>query len=83
MEAILNINDQLKIAYNLKEDYSLFNQIKKEEADQDKLKTELTELIVEMKNSKISEFRDMSRTLNRYKTEILNSFIWVWKQAYI
>lgn len=76
LEAILNINEQLKIAYDLKEDYILFNQTSKSNTNIDELSEDLTELIAIMKSSKVKEFRDMSRTLNRYKMEILNSFTW-------
>lgn len=76
LEAILNISDQLKIAYYLKEEYLLFNQTPRNSINPEELRKDLTEIIYSMKSSGVREFRDMSRTLNRYKNEILNSFVW-------
>lgn len=61
---------------DLKEEYLLFNQTPRNSINPEELRKDLTEIIYSMKSSGVREFRDMSRTLNRYKNEILNSFVW-------
>jgi len=76
LEVILDIHEDLKAAYRLKEDYLSFNNTKPEDADRDTLDNELTDIINDMYKSGIVEFKEMAKTLKHYKKEILNSFVW-------
>lgn len=75
---MLSIDPELKKAYVLKEQYFDFNQVTEETytGRQDKEK-ELDQLIRNCIESGIIQMVKCGRTLNEWKTEILNSFIWV------
>lgn len=75
---LLNIDPELKKAYELKEQYFDFNQVKEETYSGRAAKEkELNQLIMDCMNSNIRSMIKCGKTLNKWKTEILNSFIWI------
>lgn len=71
LEKMLNIDKELKLAYELKEMYMIFNNL---DYDMDKISTELDVIINAYKISGISSFVDIGHTLSNWKQEIINSF---------
>lgn len=75
---ILDIDPELKKAYELKEQYFDFNQITEETyTGRPEKEKELDRLILNCIESGIIQMVKCGKTLNEWKTEILNSFIWV------
>lgn len=75
---ILSIDPELKKAYELKEQYFDFNQVTEETYTGRQAKEkELDQLIRNCIESGIIQMVKCGRTLNEWKTEILNSFIWI------
>lgn len=72
LEKILSIDEQLKEAYELKEMFVIFNMNK---GDLESLSSDLEAIINEYKLSSIDEFNIFGKTLESWKTEVLNSFI--------
>lgn len=68
---MLDIDDDLKIAYELSEDYREFNKI----ANTENCKQQLEDLISRFFNSKLDPFVEVAKTLSTWKEYILNSFI--------
>lgn len=68
---LLSIDDDLKSAYRLKERYREFNLT----AEYDTCDDELNELVYEFRNHKLIELRTFGKTLEKWKSEIKNSFI--------
>lgn len=66
----LSIDDELKLAYELKESYREFNLT----ADIHNAEEKLDELILSFQKSKISEFIPFWKMLKNWKYEIINSF---------
>lgn len=64
LECILSIDSSLRIAYNLKDDYRMFN--------------EVTENEFNYKNSLqiFKTLKEVGKTLKNWKLEIMNSFRW-------
>ena len=78
VKTILNIDSNLKKAYELKEQYFDFNQITEETyTGRPEKEKELDRLILNCIESGIIQMVKCGKTLNEWKTEILNSFIWV------
>lgn len=71
LEKLLNIDKELKYAYELKEMYIIFNNSKD---DLEKISNELDALISAYKISGIPLFVDIGNTLSNWKIEIVNSF---------
>ena len=68
---LLSIHPDLYYAYWLKEDYREFNRT----AYYESCDEELDEFIDKFSNSHLKEYRDVGKMLQRWKTEIKNSFI--------
>lgn len=77
--AFLNLDDNFREIRNLKELYISFN--KSIEQDKTILTQKLDELIKTYKDTKFTMFKDFAGLLERYKTEIINSFIRVPKES--
>ncbi|OCN04379.1 hypothetical protein A4S06_11420 [Erysipelotrichaceae bacterium MTC7] len=86
---MLKVDDELKDAYTLKEMYFKFiaateDDLKDTEdffEKKGKTKVELhherlDDIIEAMENSQINEFKKCANTLQKWKEEILNSFVW-------
>lgn len=71
MKYMLDIDDDLKISYELSEDYREFNKI----ANTENCKQQLEDLISRFFNSKLDPFVEVAKTLSTWKEYILNSFI--------
>ena len=76
LESLLSFDDELKQAYNAKEEYLIFDQVTKEEANSDKRK-EFNNVIKRFKHTQVEESISVAQTLSSWKEEILNSFIWI------
>ncbi|MEG0367981.1 MAG: ISL3 family transposase [Coprobacillus sp.] len=77
LESILNIDAELKNAYLAKEEYLAFDQCSKEDIDKYDKRKELNSLIRRFKFINVEEFTEASESLENWKEEILNSFIWI------
>lgn len=71
LEKILKIDPSLKEAYELKEEYLVFNQT----STIDTAREELAHIITMYQNSNIASFRELANTLLNWYDEIVNSFI--------
>lgn len=69
-EMMLGISDTLLEAYELKEDYRLFN----EKATSENCETWLDELIARFSSCSISRYEGFTNTLINWREEIINSF---------
>ena len=76
LEAILSIDPQLRLAYQLKELYQQFNSIREEDYIQEEWNTKLNAIINAFYISNIKEMKEIARTLSNWSEEILNSFTW-------
>lgn len=78
LERLLEINEDLKLAYQLKEVFLEFN-----DSDEDAFtviedkEKEINLLIRSMNLSNIRSMQECAKTLTNWKKEILNSFVWV------
>lgn len=70
LDFILSIDDNLRLAWQLKERYCYFNR----SATIDNASDWLDEIIYDFAASKLKPFVDMARTLQHWKTEIIVSF---------
>lgn len=78
VDMILNMNPVLKTAYQLKEKYLYFNSIEESSFTNHEDKTnELNAIIKAMIESNIHEMQECANTLNNWKKEIINSFVWI------
>lgn len=71
LKYLLSIDDDLKYAYELKEEYREFNLT----AEYDSCDEELDELISKFNNSHLEEYRIFGKMIRRWRNEIKNSFI--------
>ncbi len=71
VEYMLELDDKLRLAYELKEEYRNFN-YKATTINADEW---LSELIIKFQESNIEEYKPFYRLLERWKKEIVNSFI--------
>lgn len=71
LQKILEIDDELKHAYDLKEQYTIFNS---STSDIEKIAEELDTLISAYLISGIHEFVEIGNTMTNWKEEIINSF---------
>ncbi len=71
IEYMLELDDELRLAYELKEEYRNFNY----KATTSNAPEWLDELIIKFQESNINEFRPFYRLLIRWREEIINSFI--------
>ena len=72
LEFMLSTSDELRLAYDLKEDYRSFNFSVGE--DNVVLYDKLNDLIERFKSSNIHEYREFWKLLEHWKVEIVNSF---------
>ena len=68
---MLDIDDELKLAYELSEEYREFNRA----ANENNYEEQLNDLIKKFFNSKLEPFIEVSKTLSTCKEYILNSFV--------
>ena len=71
LKYLLDIDDDLRYAYRLKEEYREFNLT----AEYETCNEELTEMIDRFCNSHLEEYREFGRMIRNWKQEIKNSFI--------
>ena len=77
LQAVLNIDEDIRKAYQAKEEYLAFDQCTKAEiADCDK-RQEFDSLIKKFKHINVEEFCELADSLSNWKEEILRSFIWI------
>ena len=74
-ELIFEAFPDIRIAYELKEDYILFNRTANRTATLNNAEIELEKLIEAFKNCSIKEYKAFSSLLINWKKEIVNSFI--------
>lgn len=70
IEYMLELDDDLKTAYELKEEYRNFNSL----ATIYNAEACLSELLIKFENSNIVEFKPFIKTIRNWQTEIINSF---------
>lgn len=68
---MLDIDEELRLAYELSEEYREFNRV----ANETNCEEQLNDLIEEFFNSKLESFIEVAKTLSTWKEYILNSFI--------
>ena len=71
LEKLLNIDNELKYAYELKEMYIIFND---SHEDNNKIREHLEMIITAYQLSHIPLFVELGNTLSKWKEEIINSF---------
>lgn len=71
------IDDEINKAYKLKELYRDFDNISKDEINNYNMEKELGSIIKQFRCSQIEEMKEVAETLNHWKKEILNLFVWV------
>ena len=77
LDHILDIDAQLRTAYYIKEMYVSFNSSDEERfRGIDEKRAELNHIVKAMLDSDIHEFMGCAKTLNKWREEILNSFVW-------
>ena len=72
-ELLFNINPLIKEIYDLKESYITFNRLK----DKELITDQLDHIISRFYSHSNKEVSKVGRTMNKWKTEILNSFSWI------
>lgn len=77
LEILLIFDDELRQAYNAKEEYLIFDQVSKEEVNKSDKRKELNDVIKRFKYTQVEESISVAETLDNWKEEILNSFIWI------
>lgn len=77
LEMLINIHQELKEAYQLKEQYIRFNKVEEATYQKEANAKKLDEIITAMKTSEVVEIRSCGNTLNHWKRYILNSFVWI------
>lgn len=70
LELILSIDDDLALAYNLKEEYTIFNL----ESSIEEAASKYDEIRNDFIKANIKEYKDFNTILKNWKTEIINSF---------
>lgn len=76
LECILSIHPDIRLAYHIKEDYRIFNNISEEDFNIEGQTRDIEKLIEAMRNSNIKEMKEAGMTIKNWKKEILNSFKW-------
>ena len=78
LEQLLNCDEELRQAYNAKEEYLIFDQVTQKEINNcNNKRMELASLIKRFRHTQVEESIKVAETLNNWKEEILNSFIWI------
>ena len=77
LETLLSFDDELRQAYNAKEEYLIFDQVSKEEVNNSNKRKELNTVIKKFKHTHVEESISVAETLEHWKEEILNSFTWI------
>lgn len=77
LETLLSFDDELKQAYNAKEEYLIFDQVSKEEVNNSDKRKELNGIIKRFRHTHVEESMCVADTLENWKEEILNSFTWI------
>lgn len=77
LETLLSFDDELRLAYNAKEEYLIFDQVSKEEVNNSNKRKELNAVIKKFKHTHVEESISVAETLEHWKEEILNSFTWI------
>ena len=79
LETLLSFDDELRQAYNAKEEYLIFDQVSKEEVNNSDKRKELNAVIKKFRHTHVEESVSVAETLEHWKEEILNSFTWIVK----
>lgn len=77
LETLLSFDDELKQAYDAKEEYLIFDQVSKEEVNNSDKRKELNDVIKRFRHTQVEESMSVADTLENWKEEILNSFTWI------
>lgn len=77
LEILLSFDEELKQAYNAKEEYLIFDQVTKEEAAASDRRKALNSVIRRFRHTQVEESIRVAQTLEHWKEEILNSFTWI------
>ena len=77
LERMLSYDDELRQAYYAKEEYLIFDQVKKEDINNTDKRKELDNVIRRFRHTQVYESLKVADTLSNWKEEILNSFVWV------
>lgn len=77
LERMLSYDDELKQAYYAKEEYLIFDQVKKEDINNTDKRKEIDNVIKRFRHTQVEESIKVADTLVHWKEEILNSFVWI------
>lgn len=77
LETLLSFDEELRQAYNAKEEYLIFDQVAKEEVNKSDKRKELDDVIKRFRHTQVEESISIAETLDKWKEEIINSFIWI------
>ena len=77
LETLLSFDNELRQAYNAKEEYLIFDQVSKEEVNKSDKRKELDDVIKRFRHTQVEESISVAETLDNWKEEILNSFTWI------
>ena len=77
LEKMLSYDDELRQAYYAKEEYLIFDQVKKEDINNTDKRKELDNVIRRFRHTQVYESLKVADTLSNWKEEILNSFVWI------
>lgn len=77
LEILLSYDEELRQAYNAKEEYLIFDQVSKEEVNSSDKRKELNNVIKRFRHTNVEECINVADTLENWKEEILNSFTWI------
>lgn len=77
LETLLSFDNELRQAYNAKEEYLIFDQVSKKEVNKSDKRKELDDVIKRFRHTQVEESISVAETLDNWKEEILNSFTWI------
>lgn len=77
LEILLSYDEELRQAYNAKEEYLIFNQVSQEEVNSFDKRKELNNVIKRFRHTNVEKCINVANTLENWKEEILNSFTWI------
>lgn len=77
LERTLSYDDELRQANYAKEEYLIFDQVKKEDINNTDKRKELDNVIRRFRHTQVYESLKVADTLSNWKEEILNCFVWV------
>lgn len=77
LETLLGFDNELRQAYNAKEEYLIFDHVSKEEVNKSDKRKELDDVIKRFRHTQVEESISVAETLDNWKEEILNSFTWI------